>query len=587
MPFLPQKDQPTVGYWRAAGHSWIQYMTGPSGDQTGRTDALFRLAMGVGYDSWRNYGHSGGRICTSGRGNGGWTKILQRIKPPANRTYPYAPDGGGTLLCYGINDMSAYGGQLVNVRASMVHAHRAMISWSRSSRYYLTSDAVFAYGAGWTNNGAGADLGMGTVDRTCSTTTAATITMTLPADYKGEIVAWGFLNNTDSSGITITWSGTALSGNPANGTTFNTGQGLPAATSNFSYMCKRFTGLTTANAGQTIIGTCTARDGGTGSGFFDGAWLESNTPPPVIVCNVSRPTVAGYTALNNFFTTWTGQGTEASRDADVQTYNAALAVMVSEFDSMVQIADTDSLVGKDANAFSDGIHPNEYGAGEIVDAMIAARAAMRAPISASSYSIGFNPPSPRVSSRRLARVVNNWYTSDYTTNSATYTPVVGHMMAIPLEITESRDQWNQLAMETAAAGTVSGTIRWGIYEDVNFEGYPGELLAGMDISSGGAFTITVATGVKTSATFSSAFVPDPGLYWLVMKIDTAGTGQTYRALTGPSPLLPNVSSTGLPVSTGYTGWQATGVATGVLPGSFPTGAALMVNAPYVGIKKSK
>jgi lysophospholipase L1-like esterase len=583
----PQKLQPKVDFWRAFGHSWLQYQTGPSGDQTGRVDALFRSAMDVEYNSWRNYANSGGRICGGGRSLGGWTKIVQRVQPPAGRLYPYAPDGGGTLICFGINDMAAYGGHLTNVRATMVHTHRAVISYLRASRRYETTDARFAYGAGWTSNASGLDLGMGTVDRLCSTTTAATITMTLPADYQGEIVALAFLNNMDTTGVTITWSGTALSGNPANGTTFNTGQGLPAAMATFGYMVKRFTGLTSANAGQTIIGTCTARDGGTGSGFFDGGWLESKTPAPVIVCNVARPTAAGYTALNAFFTTWTGQGTESSRDGDVQSYNAALLAMTQEFDAMVQVADVDSIVGKDALSFSDGIHPNELGAGEIVDAMLGAITRLSAPVSASSYSIGFNPPSPRVAARRKPRVLNNWYTAEYQAASATYTPVAGHFYAIPIEITESRDQYNQLAMETSTAGTVSGTIRWGIYEDVNWDGYPGELLAGMDISSGAAFTITVATGVKVSATFTTPFVPDPGLYWLAMKVDTTGTGQVYRGLTGSNHLMPNVTTTGLPVAGGYMGWRVTGAATGVLPGSFPTGAAVQGTVPYVGIKKSK
>jgi hypothetical protein len=413
--------------------------------------------------------------------------------------------------------------------------------------------------------------------------------MTLPADYKGEPVCFAFLRNSDSTGVTITWSGTALSSHALNGTTFNTGQGIEAAFSTFGYQVKRVVGLTSANASQTIILTTTARDGGTGSGFFDGAWLESLTPAPVIVCNVSRPTTAGYAALAAFSTKWTSadSASEAAHDANVVSYNADLLTMTQEFDAMVQIADCDSIVGKVAAAFSDGLHPNEYGAGQIVDAMVAAIDRLSPPVTASSSSICFNPPSPRVAGRRKPRVVNNWYTAEYQAITGTYTPVAGHMIAIPFEISESREQFNQLSMETAVAGSASGTIRWGIYEDVNWDGYPGELLAGMDISSGGAFTITVATGVKTSATFSTAFVADPGMYWLVMKIDTAGTGQTYRSITGPNNLMPNLTTTGLGIAGGYVGWLATGVATGVLPGSFPAGAALMQGPPYIGIKKSK
>lgn len=584
---FPGKRALAVDFWRSGGHSWTQYQTGPSGDQTGRVDALFRSAMDVEYNSWRNYGSSGARICGAGRSLGGWSKLMQRMRPPAGRTGPYAPDGGGMLLVYGINDLAAYGGQTANVRTAMVQTHKSMISWSRASRYYLTTDAVFSYGTGWTSNASGADLGMGTVDRLCSTTTDAAITMTLPADYNGETVVWGNLHRPDSSGVTITWSGTALSGHPKNGATFNTGSGLPVSMFTHSYIVERFTGLTSANAGQTIIGTTTARDSGTGSGFFDGAWLESNTPSPTIVCNVAAPTAAGYTALNSFFTTWTGQGTEASRDADVAAYNADLLTMTQEFDGMVQVADVNALVGKNALAFSDGIHPNEYGSGLIVDAMLAAVSRMSPPAIASSSSIGFNPPSPRVAGRRKPRVVNNWYTVEFQAASATYTPVAGHMFAIPIEITESRDQWNQFALAVQTAGTTTSGIRWGIYEDVNYDGYPAELLSGMDISSGGAFSVANSTGVKTSSTFSSAFVPDPGLYWLSLKIDTVGTGQILTALTGSNHLMPNVTTTGLPIAGGYMGWQLTGQASGAMPGSWPTGGVLAGTVPYHGMKKSK
>src|SRR4051794_422385 len=119
MPITPARARPNIGYWRAFGHSWLQYQTGPSGDQTGRVDALFRLAMGVGYASGKNSTNSGAFISGSGRPLGGWTKAAQRMPPPTGRSGPYAPDGGGTLLCWGINDLNCYGGHLPNVRQTM------------------------------------------------------------------------------------------------------------------------------------------------------------------------------------------------------------------------------------------------------------------------------------------------------------------------------------------------------------------------------------------------------------------------------------------------------------------------------------
>jgi hypothetical protein len=270
------------------------------------------------------------------------------------------------------------------------------------------------------------------------------------------------------------------------------------------------------------------------------------------------------------------------------TYNAALLTMTQEFDGMVQVADCDAVVGKDAASFSDGIHPNEYGSGRLVDATVAAWGRMTPPVTATAASICFNPPSPRVASRRQPRVATNWYTSDCDNFNGTYTPVAGNQVATPFEITEAREQFNQLCMEVTTAGTVSSTIRWGIYEDVNYDGYPGELLAGMDISSAGAFTVALSAGVKTSSTFTTTLGPGPGPVLAGHPRSTlAGTGQVYRALTGPSPLMPRLSTTGLSVANGYMGWLLTGIATGGLTGSFPTGATLIAQPPMIGIKKSK
>lgn len=571
---LSTARQQNVDAWRVFGHSWFQYQTGPSGDQTGRTDALFRSAMDVEYSNWRNYAVSGARIAGATQALGGWTRLAQNIQPPPGRVFPYAPDGGGTILGWGINDLGIYGGQLANVKNSIVQAYRVCISRARASRIYFTTDAVFAYGAGFTSNASGVDLGSGTVDRLATTTTSATITMTLPADYQGETVCFTFLHRADTTGGTITFSGTA----GATGTVY-TGSGLPGAFLTHGWTCKRVTGLTSANAGQTIILTATQMDA-SGAIFFDSAHLESLTPPPVLVVNIARLTLAGYN--NSFYTAWTG--TEAAHDADVVAVNASVAAVCAEFDGMVQVADVDTQIAKNAAYTSDGIHPNELGAGRIVDALLVARNNLTPPANATSYSMCFNPPAPRTGPRRMVRRPANWYTAVYA-STGTYTPAAGDFWAIPFEITESRDKYTQLCMEVTTAGSVAGTIRWGIYDDVNYAGYPQALMASMDISSAGAFTVAASTGVKTSATFTTTFVPDPGLYWLVLKVDTAGTGQVYRALVGQSEMMPNLT-TGGAATTLALGWKLTGQATGALPGLFPTGGAASASPPMIGILKS-
>lgn len=563
-----------VDAWRVFGHSWFQYQTGPSGDQTGRTDALFRAAMDVEYNSWRNYAVSGARIAGATQALGGWTRLAQNLNPPVGRVFPYAADGGGTILGWGINDLGIYGGQLANVKNAVVQAYRTCISRARSSRIYYTTDAVFAYGAGFANNASGVELGSGTVNRLATTTTAATITMTLPADYQGETVCFAFLHRPDTTGGTVTLSGTA----GATGTLY-VGSGLPGAFLTHGWTCKRVTGLTSANAGQTIILTATQMDA-SGAIFFDAAWLESLTPPPVIIVNIARLTTAGY--ANSLYTNWTG--TQSAKDSDVQSVNASVLAVAAEFDGMVQVADVDTLINKTAAYTSDGIHPNELGAGRIVDGMLTARNNLTPPANASSYSMCFNPPAPRTGPRRLVRRSGFPYTAVYA-STGTYTPVAGDFWAIPFEITESRDKYTNILMEVTTAGTVSGTIRWGIYDDVNYAGYPGQLMSGMDISSAGAFTVPLSAAPALSASFTTTFVPDPGLYWLVLKVDTAGTGQVYRALVGQSEQLPNLTSGGS-ASQLNMGWKLTGQATGVLPGTFPSGATAQPSAPMVGILKA-
>lgn len=570
---LSTNRQLNVDMWQVFGHSWYQYNTGPA-DQTGRTDALFRAAMDVEYNSWRNWAVSGSRIAGHTQALGGWVRLAQNVQPPAGRVFPYAPDGGGKVLGWGINDLGIYGGQLANVKNAMVQTYRACISRCRASRIYLTPDAVFNYGTNvFANNASGVDLGTGTVNRLATVTTNATITMTLPADYQGETVCFTFLLRPDTTGGTVTFSGTA----GATGTLY-VGSGLPGAFLTHSWCCKRITGLTSANAGQSIIITATQMDA-SGAIFFDSAHLESLTPPPVLVVNIARLTLAGYN--NSLYAAWTG--TESSKDADVVAVNASIAAVCAEFDGMVQVADVDTVIGKNASYTVDGIHPNELGGGRITDALLAARNNLTPPALATSYSMCFNPPAPRTGPRRLVRRSAFYHTAVYA-STGTYTPVAGDFWAIPFEITESRDRYNKICIEVTTAGSASGTIRWGIYDDVAYGGYPNTLMAGMDISSAGVFTVPLSAAPATSATFTTTFVPDPGIYWLALKIDTAGTGQVYRALVGQSEQMPNLSATGAATQLNM-GWKATGQATGALPGLFPGTATPQPSAPMVGILK--
>lgn len=591
MPLITPTAKPIPDFWNIYGHSWFQFQTGPSGDQTGRVDALFRSAMDIEYNNWRNFAFSGARVCANGRSLGGWTRVVA-YRGLVGRSAPYAPDGGGTVCCWAINDMGQYGGQNTATRQTIVDTLRAVISRCRASVIHEDNNAsFFAYGAGWTNLASGADLSSGGTVRQCVTTTAATITYTIPSDYTGEVIAFAFLRRPGATGGTVTFSGTAgVTG------TFYSGGGGQSGTEH-SYTVQRITTLTAANAGQTIIMTTTQLDASSPTIFFDCAWLESKTPAPVLVCDLAKSaTGSGYGYYNAFYGTWsaTQTRTEAAMDADVDAYNALLYAMVAEFDGMVQVAYCDQAINPGgvkgvATKTSDGIHPNELGAGAVVDALVDARNRLTPPASAFGYSLSFNGPAPRSAALRRPRLVNYYHVPDYDQITyTTYTPVAGHMFALPFNITEARDTYMKIALEVTTAGTVSPTIRWALYDDITQSGYPQQMIVGMDPTSGGAASPSLAIAKYDSANFNSGFgfVADPALVWMVIKVETAGTGQVWRGLSGQSTYLPTRPTTGVGTALNA-GWQLTGVGAGAMPSSFATGAALATTVPLLQLFRSK
>lgn len=592
----PSKTYDRPDFWRIFGHSWWNYQTGPSGDQTGRVDAMFAGALDVEKSNWKNYAVNGATACGSGRSSGGWARVLNQIVPPTTsagvrRSAPYAPDGGATILGYGINDLGVYGGQTAAVRTSYVDATRAQISRARASSAFLVTDSAFVYGAGFSSNASGNDLGQGPTDRLATTTTSATITMTLPADYAGEVVSFGWIKRPDVTNGTITISGTA-GGTFGGATTFgiSNGGGIPAAFVNNSYTCCRVRNLSSANAGQTIILTLTSLDA-SGNVFFDGGWFEADTPPPVIICNIARvATDAQYIAS---YPGWSG--TEAAKDGNVLTTNGLVETMVQEFDSMVQIADAYTAIAKNTTMTNDGVHPNEKGAAAIVDSFQAAIKRLRPGPKSWGDTMSMNPPQPRAGYSRLGRRVNFWYCSDDVTPTySTYTPVAGDLFAVPFEITEPRDLFSQFSIEVAVVGTVAPTLRWGIYDDIDRAAYPQQLTP-YSATQTTAFSsaITPAAPSIRNQNMLYPWPPDPGMYWLVLKVDTAGTGQTWRSYSGTSRFVSQRGSTGLASAIAGCALKLTGQGSAALAGTFPTGAAptgsggTTASVPVIQILKAK
>ncbi len=579
MPLAPRQTYQIPDFWTIFAHSYFQYAFGTY-YQTGRADSVLRASLDIEHNHWQNYAVNGARATIEGNSTGGFGRMLQRCVRPT-RGGPYVGDGGALLLCYGINDLGLVG-TTTQIKTAYQHAMRTMISRWRASVIFENDFQVgtrTSYGAGFAEINVSGYVSGDSVHWDTDTTPDAddTFTLTIPSDYKGETISICLVGSGGVAGGTVTWSGTA----GVTGTT-STSDILPSAAASHCPVIKRITNLTTSNAGQTIIGTVTAMDSG-GAVMLDCWWLESLEPQPVVVCDIARLTATGYTSN---YAGWSG--TEASRDADVDTWNAALYSVVAEFDSMVQLAYIDTAINKNADFyFTDGLHPNERGAARIVDAI--RDAIRRLTPTSTSPTANLNPSSPRAGGTLRPHISGQWYTADYHL-TGTYTPVSGHLCAIPVWVTQAREFWTRLAMEVTTAGSTASTIRWGLYDDIGWTGYPRELVN--EATAGGAFSVTTSTGVKNNPSGgagSISWVMDPGLYWLAMLVVTVGTSQVFRALQGPNMVMPNLGTTGLPQTTvagALNHYRLTGQSTTALPSTFPTGGVATATAPYLGIQVS-
>ncbi|MEU9886671.1 hypothetical protein [Sphaerisporangium sp. NPDC051011] len=491
-----------------------------------------------------------------GRRQGGFARIFQEAGKRTFGGAPYVGDGGGLLMCYGINDLGTTGPLgMTQTRGAFIHAMRAAISLWRAARVFDNTDTSIVYGAGFALVGNTAEWSFGSSTRNATSTGNATFTITLPADYDGSPVVI-CLDGQNGAGGTVTLTGSAgVTG------TVSTSNIVPAGLLSRTKVVHRITNLTPANAGQTIVGTVTSLGAG-GTVAFDAWWIEAKAAPPVIVCDIPRLATAGY----GFYGGWSGS--EAAKDADVVATNDAIKALAAEFDGMVQVADLDAALSKDPTLFVDGLHPNERGAAKCADAVLAAISRLQ-PTSGLGATASFNVPSPRIGGLARPRIQGGWYTAEARAEGPAYTPTIGDLWFIPLMITGARDVIVRLAISVSAAGSVSPTLRWGLYDDVGWTGQPQTLI--QEATSGGVFTVPLATGLQQSPASGAGaiYLPlDPGLYWLAIKTITAGTGQTWRSLSGPVPCLPNVrlSDASLLVGAGFRFNQGTGA----LPGTAPT-----------------
>ena len=566
--------QPDV--WYIGSHSYCDGNAGAV-DPTGRLDNLFAQSQDLEFTNVKQLSVAGSRLTVEGASQGGWAtfwRVTSTHKFANTRGFPYVGEGGAFLGVWGINDLGTLGGATTQIRAAYVHAVRALISRWRASFYAedtaATGKLVPTYGGTWTPETLQHDKASSGTWR-YHVTTGGTVTLTLPADYQGEPVVMNFPGRPGANGGTITFTGTALTGKPENNSTISTNDIMPSATLSQCPVVKRITSLTSANAGQTIIATVTAN---VGVVYYDGAWLESLAPPPVIWCNIARLPGTGYTVS---YPSWTAQ--TGSHHNDVLTLNADVAAMIAaEFDGMVQIADLDAALAIDAGNFWDNLHPNERGAALCADAIGDAVNRLTPPRMQYGRTGHLAVPSQKSAALRIPSRSGLWYAPENAART-TYTAVAGHMFAYPFYITESRTSWTNWGVDvTTASATTPGTIRIGMFRDTNYSGYPDINL--QELTVAGALSMGTTTGSKTSNGGGYIWRPNPGLYWLVVKIETIGSAtNVFSAMTGPNRWIPQASSAGLFPTANFIGYQLTGQATGAFPTTFPTGAVPVSTGP--------
>jgi lysophospholipase L1-like esterase len=526
------------GACQALGHSYFA-VSGATFYQTGRADMQLHSALGIGYESWKNRAVSGSMLAVEGRSQGGWGRVMQEVTT-GQRNAPYVSDIGASVLCWGINDIGKIAATQAQINTMFGNALRAVVSRCRAA---VVFDDGFSVG-----------------------TTSATITCTLPSDYAGETVALQFVVAAAAGG-SITLSGTA----GATGT-ISLSSVVPSGAGTHVPVVKRITNLTSSNAGQTIVATVTAV---TTSVLFDAWWLESQTPPPVIVSNCARVLSAGYAIYANTI-----------GDSDVATLNTTIAGIVAEFDQMVRLADIDTAIGKDAqNLAADGLHPNERGASLMVSAYMDAFRAM-VPTAETNQTANFNASSMRWGVPRKTRLPGQYYSVDAAESWITANPVAGQMWAAPFWVHNPREWYNRIATRLTSGGSTAGTIRWGIYDDPDLRGYPKALV--FEATSAGAMSLGTTPGIvqnPTSGAGSISWTPDPGLYWLVYKQITQGTNQSVLCLQGPDRwgVMPQLDpSTLAPLSTPIA-YVLGGQGATALPNTYPLGAGIDYVFPVMAL----
>jgi hypothetical protein len=561
----------TTDAWTFAGHSYLNSSLNTY-ENIGRIDGVLKQMWDIEPNSFKNLAIAGSKVTYQGANQGGWNSFFQQVKKQPGKVYPYTARDGGTFMMWGINDLGMIDGATTQMQTAWGHAMRACISLARASTIKEETDSSNGFTGTWAN-ATNPDQGSGVGFKySTGAATGGVWTVTLPSDFKGEVVVLSLNGRPGVNGGILTLGGTALTGNAANGATISTDNIMPALSFSHCPVVYRIKGLTSANASQTITATVTQNSNEV---QVNGWWIEAKAAPPVIVSNIPKLPLSPVNGYTTNYPSWTAR--QGSFDNDVIAFNTVLTNVVAEFDSMVQIADADSAMGQDATKFQDNLHPNELGAAAIAQAVDDARRRLEVANSTWGLAASNFVPAYKPAGKRIRRVAGQYYTSECAAAGSNYTAVAGDMFAISFEVTDDAERFDLWGV-WAAAAVAGTTIRIGIWQDFNNTGQPDINL--QEITASGALTVPTATGLASTNGGGYVWRPvAPGIYWKVVKFCTVGTSHTFKTIAGPVIGMPQ--TTAGDIGTPGAGWKLTGQGTAAFPTTWPSGATLVNNVPYV------
>lgn len=310
-PKLPDVINSLDLYGHSYFDNWVQ--GGANNKPLVNDDFMFgnNFAYSVGLSREKVRNHAVTSVSLTLPGQGGFAKVLREMQGQTTQSAPFARGQSGmSLFAYGINDIgNNTAANQATLRATAQNCWVAVISKARASAIYLAASpsagtipgTQWSFGANFTasshGSGTADDWSSGhaaqaTVVDSAGSTTA---TFTIPVGYQGEAICF-CMTALAANTLVVTFGGTVTGTTGIVGKTVTLGSVNVSTSAQCAYGV-RFTaaanGFSAANAGQTITIAVTTISGATF--YLDGAWIEANKPPPVLVCNVPRLPCVTYT----------------------------------------------------------------------------------------------------------------------------------------------------------------------------------------------------------------------------------------------------------------------------------------------------